>query len=159
MAKSLNRCEFIGNLGGDVESKALPNGNMVANFSIACSDDYKDKQSGQLVEQTDWIRVAAFGRTAEICAEYLRKGSKVWISGKMKTRSFEKDGQTRWVTEIKLEDMLMLDGKPEGGDRQARPQQSQPRAQSQPQPAPDYDSFDDDIPFADPYRGARSLLI
>jgi len=135
---------------------------MVANFSIGCSDDYKDKQSGQTVEQTDWIRITAFGKLAEICSEYLRKGSKVWVSGKMKTRSYEKDGQTKWVTEIKLEDMLMLDGKPDGGDRPQRPQQqNQPRPQSQPQqqPAPDYDSFDDDIPFADPYRGTRSLLI
>ena len=142
MAKSLNRCEFIGNLGGDVDMRYMPNGDAVANFSVGCSDSFKTKD-GQKKEQTEWVRCVAFRKLAEICGEYLHKGAKVYVSGKMQTREWEKDGVKRYTTEIIIDDMMMLGGKGEG--QQQAPHQQKPQAAAQ--PAPDYDSFDDDIPF------------
>lgn len=141
MAKSLNRCQFIGNLGGDVEVRLMPNGDAVANFSVGCSESFKTKD-GQQKEQTEWVRCVAFRKLGEICGEYLHKGAKVYISGKMQTREWEKDGVKRYSTEIVLDEMLMLGGKGEGQPQRHQP----PRAQQQSQQgaAPD---FDDDIPF------------
>lgn len=140
MSKDLNKCMFIGRLGNDPEVRAMPNGNPVASLSIACGDDYKDK-NGQKVEQTEWVRVVAFGRLAEVMAEYLRKGSKIYIEGKMRTRSWDKDGQKHYATEIVASEMLMLDSK---GD--AKPTTTHSQAQQDFQ-QPEQDSFDDDIPF------------
>lgn len=138
MAKSLNRCQFIGNLGSDVTMKYLPNGDAVANFSIGCSESFK--KDNQVVERTEWVRAVAFRKLGEICGEYLHKGAKVYVSGKMQTREWEKDGVKRYSTEIVLDEMLMLGGKGEGQPRQQQPQRAQ-------QPAPQPDAFDDDIPF------------
>ena len=165
MARGVNKVILIGNVGGDPETRYLPNGNAVTNITLATTDSWKDKQTGQLQERTEWHRVVLFGKVAEIAGEYLRKGSQCYIEGRLQTREWEKDGAKRYTTEVVVDmggTMQLLGGKPDGGDRPQRPQQqNQPRPQSQPQqqPAPDYDSFDDDIPFADPYRGARSLLI
>lgn len=165
MARGINRVILIGNVGGDPETRYMPNGNAVTNITLATTDSWKDKQTGQPVEKTEWHRVVLFGKVAEIAGEYLRKGSQCYIEGRLQTREWEKDGVKRYTTEVVVDmggTMQLLGGKPEGSDRPQRPQQqNQPRPQSQPQqpPAPDYDSFDDDIPFADPYRGARSLLI
>lgn len=140
MAKSLNRCQFIGNLGSDVTMKYLPNGDAVANFSIGCSESFK--KDGQVVERTEWVRAVAFRKLGEICGEYLHKGAKVYVSGKMQTREWEKDGVKRYSTEIVLDEMLMLGGKGEG---QPRTGSQQPKRAQQPAPQPD--DFDDDIPF------------
>lgn len=142
MAKSLNRCQFIGNLGGDVEMRYMPNGDAVANFSVGCSESFKTKD-GQQKEQTEWARCVAFRKLGEICGEYLHKGAKVYVSGKMQTREWEKDGVKRYSTEIVLDDMLMLGGKGEG-----QPQRQQPQRAQQPMAAqPDFDDDLDSIPF------------
>jgi len=110
MSKDLNQCNFIGRLGADPETKHLPNGDAVCNFTIAVGDDYKDK-SGQKVEQTEWVRIVAFRGLADVVGKYLQKGSKVFVSGKYRTRSWEKDGQKHYSTEIVANDMQMLDAK------------------------------------------------
>jgi single-strand DNA-binding protein len=143
MSKSLNSCNFIGFLGRDVETRAMPSGKSVANFSIAVSDGYRDKQTGEIVDQTEWVRCVAFDKLADICSQYLRKGSKVYVSGRMKTRKWQdKDGVDRYATEIVLENMQMLDSRPVEG-RQAAPAQAAP-AQAQQE---GFGDFDDDIPF------------
>lgn len=116
MARSLNQCSFIGNLGRDPETRYLPSGGAVTNFTIAVSDDYKDK-TGQMVEQTEWVRLVAYGKLAEVCGEYLKKGSKVFVQGKMKTRKYQDraTGQDRYSTEVQIENMQMLDSRQGGG--------------------------------------------
>ena len=161
---NLNRWEGIGRLGQDIEMRYMPNGNAVANFSIAVDDSYKDKQTGQKVEQTEWVRCVAFGKSAEFLGEWLRKGARVLAVGKLKTREYEKDGIKRYVTEIHLgQGTEIIDWPPK--DEPRRQSHSQDRAARQPaprpqqqQPAPNYDSFDDDIPFDNPYRGTRCLI-
>lgn len=109
---SLNHCTFIGHLGKDPEIRYLPNGEAIANFSIACSETWKDK-SGEKQEKTEWVRVSAFGKLAGIIGEYLTKGSQVFISGKMQTRKWtNKEGQDQYTTEIVAHEMKMLGGKP-----------------------------------------------
>ena len=148
MARSLNQCNFIGNLGRDVELRYLPSGQAVASFSIAVSDDYKDKD-GNKVEQTEWVRISAFGKLGEICGQYLQKGSKIFVSGRMKTRKWQaQDGTDRYSTEIVASEMQMLDSRTElaGGTGEPRSSASGDgghRASAPPQ-TPD---FDDDIPF------------
>ena len=156
MARGINRVILIGNLGGDPETRYLPNGNAVTNLTLATSDSWKDKQSGQMQERTEWHRVSLFGKIAEIAGQYLSKGSKVYIEGRLQTREWEKDGVKRYTTEIIVDmggSMQMLDSR---GDNAGSPQRSQParppaqqRAapQANAQPDPNYDSFDDDIPF------------
>jgi len=115
MARSLNSCNFIGNLGKDVEIRVMPSGVSVANFSIAVADGYKDKQTGEQVDATEWVRCTAFGKLAEICGQYLQKGSKVYVSGRMKTRKYDKEGVTHYATEIALDNIQMLDSRSEKG--------------------------------------------
>ena len=107
----VNRVTIIGNLGQDVELKYIPNGNAVANITIATSEKYKDKNSGEKVEKTEWHRIVMFKHLAEIAGEYLKKGSKVYIEGKLQTRKWDKDGQTHYSTEIVANQMQMLDSK------------------------------------------------
>ncbi|WP_120997538.1 single-stranded DNA-binding protein [Stutzerimonas urumqiensis] len=162
MARGVNKVILVGNVGGDPETRYMPNGNAVTNITLATTDSWKDKQSGQLQERTEWHRVVLFGKVAEIAGEYLRKGSQCYIEGRLQTRKWQgQDGQDRYTTEIVVDmngTMQLLGGRGgSGGDdapRQPRPQrepQQAPRqSQAQPaaqQPAPDYDSFDDDIPF------------
>jgi single-strand DNA-binding protein len=157
MARGINKVILIGNVGGDPEVRYLPNGNAVANVTLATSDSWKDKQTGQQQERTEWHRVVFFGRIAEVVGEYVRKGSKMYIEGRLQTREWEKDGTKRYTTEIVVDiggQMQLLDGRPaDAGTNQgsAQPQQRQQRPQNQApaqqQSAPDYDSFDDFIPF------------
>lgn len=141
----LNKAMIIGNLGGDPDMRYMPSGDAVANFSVATTEKWKDKQTGEQKEATEWHRVSCFGRLAEICGEYLRKGSKVYIEGSIQTRSYEKDGIKRYSTEIKARTMKMLDSR---GDNQqggySNPNPTTGQDTSSP-PAPD--DFDDDIPF------------
>jgi len=150
MSKDLNLCQFIGRLGADPDTRATNNGSTVASFNMACGDDYKDKQ-GQKVEQTEWIRVTAFGRLAEIMGQYLHKGSLVYISGKMVTRKWQdQSGADRWTTEINARELQMLDSKPQDQQQPAQPQQAPQQAQPQQQQAPHTqaaDTFDQDVPF------------
>ncbi|WP_324731016.1 single-stranded DNA-binding protein [Pseudomonas paeninsulae] len=165
MARGVNKVIIVGSCGQDPETRYLPNGNAVTNLSLATSEQWTDKQTGQKVEKTEWHRVSLFGKVAEIAGEYLRKGSQCYIEGKLQTREWEKDGIKRYTTEIVVDmqgTLQLLGGKPEGGDRApqqrsqqqqrpADPQQAgrqQPARQPQSQQAAPPDSLDDDIPFA-----------
>lgn len=141
MANDLNQCTFTGRLGRDVEQRFLPNGDAVANFSIAVGWKSKDK------EGAEWVNIVAFGKLAEICAQYLSKGSKVLISGAMRTRKWQdKAGNDKYTTEIVADKMLMLDGKQERSDPQDDNAASH-EAQRPAQRAPSGADFEDDIPF------------
>lgn len=133
MSRSLNKATLIGVLGRDPEMRYMPNGNAVCNFSIATDESYTDKNSNQKVEKTEWHKINAFGKLAEIMGQYLKKGSKVYIEGKLQTREWEKDGIKRYSTEIVASQMLMLDSK-QGQQTQQAPQQ-QPAVGYQQPPA------------------------
>lgn len=133
----MQKVTAIGNLGRDPETRYTQGGTAVTNWSIAVSEKWKDKQSGEMREETEWINCVAFNRLAEIAAEYLRKGSKVYIEGKMKTRMWEQDGIKRYKTEINVRELEMLSKKTESGGF----------SNSQPPAMPAAEDFDDDIPF------------
>lgn len=144
----LNHCQFIGNLGNDPEARTMPNGDTAVNISVACSEKWKDKQTGESKEHTEWIRVSYFGRMADIIVQYLHKGSKVYVSGQMRTRKYtDSNGVEKYATDIKGRDVKFLDpaGSSNGGQQQA-PQQNQQPAQQYQQPQQPQ-NFDDDIPF------------
>lgn len=169
-SRGVNKVILVGNCGNDPETKYLPSGSAVTNLSIATSETWKDKQTGQQQERTEWHRVVFFNRLGEIAGEYLKKGSKVYVEGALRTRKWQgQDGQDRYTTEIVANEMQMLDSRG-GGDSgmgggqynqapaaQSQSQSQPPQAQggSQPQqqpqqggqPAPSFDDFDDDIPF------------
>ena len=107
----INKAIIVGNLGQDPEKKVTENGITITTFSVATTEKWKDKNSGENLEQTEWHRVVTFRRLAEICADFLRKGSKVYIEGKLQTRSWEKDGIKRYSTEIVAQEMKMLDSR------------------------------------------------
>ena len=112
MARGINKVILVGNLGADPETRYMPSGGAVTNLSIATSESWKDKQSGEQNERTEWHRVAMFNRLAEIAAEYLRKGSQVYIEGKLRTRKWQdRDGNDRYTTEIIADEMQMLGGR------------------------------------------------
>ena len=152
MARGVNKVILIGNLGVDPETRFLPSGGAVTNVTLATSESWKDKQSGQMQERTEWHRIVFFNKLAEIAGEYLKKGSKVYVEGSIRTRKWQgQDGQDRFTTEIVASEMQMLDGR---GDGQAAAQQAQGQAPAQQQYTappggfnPPADDFDDDIPF------------
>jgi len=116
MSRGVNKVIIVGNLGKDPETRYMPSGSAVTNLSIATTEAWKDKQSGDQQERTEWHKVAMFGRLAEIAAEYLRKGSQVYIEGKLRTRKWQdKEGKDRWTTEIVADEMQMLGSKGGGG--------------------------------------------
>jgi single-strand DNA-binding protein len=116
MARGINKVILIGNLGADPETRAMPSGMTVANIRIATSENWKDKQSGENKERTEWHNVAMFGRLGEIAGEYLKKGSKVYIEGSLRTRKWQdKSGNDRYTTEIIANEMQMLDSRGGGG--------------------------------------------
>jgi single-strand DNA-binding protein len=151
-SRGVNKVILVGNLGNDPDVRYMPNGNAVANVSLATSDSWKDKNTGEQQERTEWHRVVFFNRLAEIVEQYVKKGSKIYVEGRLQTRSWEQDGVKRYTTEIVASEMQMLDSRGSAGsdfgDSQPA-QQSQPAAQSKPaQSAPqNFDNFDDDIPF------------
>lgn len=152
MARGVNKVILVGTCGQDPEVRYLPNSTAVTNLSLATSEQWTDKQSGQKVEKTEWHRVSLFGKVAEIAGEYLRKGSQVYIEGKLQTREWEKDGIKRYTTEIVVDmqgTMQLLGGRPQEDQQGPRSGQQQ-RPQQSPQPAPqpgDDDGLDPDIPF------------
>ena len=111
MGRSVNKVTLIGTLGRDPEVRYMPNGNAVANLSLATDESYNDRQTGQKVEQTEWHRITVYGKLAEIVQQYLKKGARAYFEGKLRTREWEKDGVKRYTTEIIANDMLMLDGR------------------------------------------------
>ena len=161
MARGVNKVILIGNCGQDPETKYLPSGSAVTNLSVATSESWKDKQTGGVQERTEWHRVVFFNRLAEVAGEYLRKGSKVYVEGSLRTRKWQdKSGADRYTTEIVASEMQMLDGRGQesgaghqqesgGAYRQsAAPRASGPSTQpNQPEIHADEAPFDDDIPF------------
>ena len=158
-SRGINKVILVGNAGNDPEFRVMPNGNGVANVSLATSETWKDKSTGDQQEKTEWHRVIFFNRLAEIVEQYIKKGSKLYIEGRLQTRSWEQDGVKRYTTEIVASEMQMLDSRG-GGDNSFGQNQSQgqgggaaPAARSSstsavPQAAPaNFDNFDDDIPF------------
>ncbi len=148
---SVNKCIFIGNLGRDPEIRYMPSGDAMANFSIACTDSFKDK-SGAKQERTEWVRIVMFGKQAEIAGEYLKKGSSVYIEGRIQTREWDgQDGVKRNRTEIVTENMILLDRPPAGGGPMPRAAAAAPAAMPTPAPmpasAPDDEIKIEDIPF------------
>lgn len=153
----LNRCTFIGRLGRDPELRYAASGTAIVNISIACGEKWKDKQTGEMQERTEWINVVLFGRRAEVVAEYCRKGSQVYIEGKFRTRKWQdNNGNDRWTTEVHADDIKLLGSPRNGGGGQQQqynpPQQrgaqrQQPQRQQPQRQQPDPDAFDDDIPF------------
>jgi len=149
MARGVNKVILVGNLGADPDTKYMPSGSALTNLSVATTDSWKDKQTGEQVEKTEWHRVVMFDRLAEIAGEYLKKGSQVYIEGKLQTRKWQdKEGHDRYTTEIRARDMQMLGSR--GGAGMGAPSQGSysgsqaGSAAAAPQPEPE---FDDDIPF------------
>ena len=157
MAKgSINKVILIGNLGRDPEVRYTPNGLAVANLNIATTESWKDKQSGETQEKTEWHRIVMYSRLAEIAGEYLRKGSKIYIEGRLQTRKWQDktSGQDRYTTEIVADSMQMLDSKGSVGGNDGGMSHSAPQSEPLTQSAPNQASseavgagFDDDIPF------------
>ena len=159
MARGINKVILIGNLGRDPETRYAQNGGAVTNFSVATSESWRDRTSGEQQERTEWHNVVCFARLAEIAGEYLRKGSKVYIEGSLRTSSWEQDGQKRYKTEVMARELQMLDsrggggqgmggpagdyepsGAPSGFSNQAAPVDNGPTLS-------DDSNFEDDIPF------------
>jgi single-strand DNA-binding protein len=151
MARGINKVILVGNLGADPELRYTGSGTAVANLSVATNESYKDRD-GNLVDRTEWHRVVAWDKLAEICGEYLKKGSQVYFEGSLQTRSYEdKDGVTKYTTEIKAREMLMLGGRADenGFSGRSQPAQQRPQQKQQPQMQEEFDTFepDDDLPF------------
>jgi len=177
MARGINKVILIGNMGNDPELRYMPNGGAVCNISVATSEGWRDKQSGEVRERTEWHRVVLYNRTAEVAGQYLHKGSKVYIEGRLQTRKWTgNDGQDRYTTEIIANDLQMLDSKQGGasgnyaapastpayghsstsqssGGYQSTPSTSQQHAapdyaaSHMDEPVPELDGFNDDVPF------------
>lgn len=161
-SRGVNKVILVGNVGNDPEFRVMPNGNGVANVSLATSETWKDKNTGDQQEKTEWHRVIFFNRLAEIVEQYVKKGTKLYVEGRLQTRSWEQDGVKRYTTEIVASEMQMLDSRGSAdanrGDNAfaqqapgaaAAPQAAQASSSSAaPQTAPaNFDNFDDDIPF------------
>lgn len=142
MSRGINKVILVGNLGQDPDTRYMPNGKAVTNIRIATSEQWKDRETGDQKEKTEWHTVVLFDKLGEIAGEYLRKGSQVYIEGSLRTRKWtDKEGKDRYSTEIVARDMQMLGGKPQGGERAAQPKQ-------QPASSSDWpDDFNDDIPL------------
>ncbi len=146
MARGINKVILVGNCGQDPEVRQAPSGS-IANISIATSKSWKDKNSGQQQERTEWHRVVFFNRLAEIVAEYVKRGSKVYVEGSLRTRKWQtKDGQDRYTTEIVASEMQMLDGRSDGGQSGAPSNAYEAIAKGNPQ-SQQSTTMDDDIPF------------
>lgn len=146
--RGVNKVIIVGRLGDNPETKCMPSGGAVTVVSVATSEDWKDKQSGEKQERTEWHRVVFYNKLAEIAGEYLTKGAQVYVEGKLRTRKWDKNGVDHYITEIIAEEMQMLGNKPEGAPANkpaaAGKQSQKPAATPAPAPA---DPFDDDVPF------------
>ena len=161
MARGINKVILVGNLGKDPETRYFPDGGALTNVTLATSESWKDRTTGEQQERTEWHKITFRGRLAEIAGEYLRKGSKIYVEGKLQTHKWQdQQGQDRYTTEINALEMQMLDSRggasddqgssnrPQQQARQAAPQQqNQSQYQNQSQPEPMAQGFDDDIPF------------
>ena len=150
---SVNKWIGIGNLGKDPEVRYSASGEAIANFSIACTESWKDKSSGEKKEMTEWVRCSCFGKLAEICGQWLKKGAQVYIEGSLRTRKWtDKEGVERYTTEIRMDQMVMLGSKGDGQQRSNPNTENYEAAPSPPRPAqnkpkPGFEDLGDDIPF------------
>ena len=159
---SLNKVQIIGNLGRDPETRYMPSGDAMTSITVATTENWKDKATGEKKEQTEWHRITFFGKLAEIAGQYLKKGSQVYVEGSLRTRKYtDKDGVEKYATDIKADTMQMLgsrqgmggapmDDESYGGGAPAAPRQSAapaPRQAPASRPAPNFSDMDDDIPF------------
>lgn len=158
---SVNKVIIVGNLGRDPETRYMPNGEAVTNITVATTESWKDKNSGEKKEVTEWNRIVFYRKLAEIAGQYLKKGSSVYIEGRLQTRKWQdKDGSDRYTTEIIADTMQMLGGRVSDSDEEQEPrsqqhtqQQAKPKSAQQPaqrtvdRPAPSFSDMDDDIPF------------
>ena len=155
MARGVNKVILIGNLGSDPEVRYTPDGVPVANFNLATSESWNDRNTGERQERTEWHRLVLWRKLAEIAGQYLKKGARIYVEGKLQTRSWDdQSGQKRYTTEVVVNDMQMLDSRSEGGgggsgysDRPAGGQNAGPAAQSEAPPPPGPGGDDDDLPF------------
>ena len=151
MARGVNKVILVGNCGKDPETRYMPSGGAVTNVSIATSESWKDKQTGETKERTEWHNIVFFNRLGEIAGEYLRKGSQIYVEGSLRTRKWQdKSGGDRYTTEIVASEMQMLGSRSGGGDSYAPAQSQQDNESSsrhEPAAAMVDDGFDDDIPF------------
>jgi single-strand DNA-binding protein len=158
MARGVNKVILVGNLGADPDTRYMPSGKAVTNIRVATSESWKDRTTGDMQERTEWHSVVMYDKLGEIAAEYLRKGSQVYIEGKIRTRKWQdKEGKDRYTTEIIADQMQMLGSRGGGGGAPSEPRE--PRSASRPAPAEDRSAapvdegsggggeFDDDIPF------------
>ena len=147
MARGINKVILVATVGKDPEVKYMPSGGAVVNLTAATNESWKDKQTGEKKERTEWHRLTYYNRLAEIVGEYVRKGSQIYIEGRLRTRDYEKEGQKHYVTEIMVDEMQMLGGRGgAGGDRSMR-DEAPSRAPMASEPAGAGDFQDDDIPF------------
>lgn len=146
---SLNKVQIIGNLGRDPETRYMPSGDAMTTLAVATSETWEDKTTGEKKEATEWHRITFFGKLAEIAGQYLKKGSKVYIEGSLRSRKFkDKDGVEKYATDIRADQMIMLYGKQDGQSsdhKSSTPTQSAPHPAQR--PAPSFDDMDDGIPF------------
>ena len=152
MSRGINKAVIVGTLGKDPEIRYATNGNAIVNISVATNESWKDKNTGENIEKTEWHRIVVFGRLAEICGQYLKKGSQVYFEGKLQTRKWQdQSGQDRYSTEIVANEMQMLGGRPIASDEKTEykpPQQKQsPSPQVSAAQVGDFADFDKDIPF------------
>jgi len=150
MARGINKVILIGNLGNDPETRYTSGGAAVANVSLATSESWKDRESGEQQERTEWHRVVFFGRLAEIVSEYLRKGSQIYVEGRLQTRKWQdKDGNDRYTTEVVANEMQMLGGRGGSADmgQSSAPPAEESKAAASSKGQADTDFVDDDIPF------------
>ena len=151
-SRGVNKVILVGNLGNDPEVRYMPNGNAVANVSLATSETWKDKSTGEQQEKTEWHRVVFFNRLAEIVEQYVKKGTKLYVEGRLQTRSWEQDGVKRYSTEVVANEMQMLDSRGSAsqdfsGSQIAAASAAQSSEQQAAAPPQNFDNFDDDIPF------------
>lgn len=154
---SVNKVIIVGNLGADPETRYLPSGEAVTNIRVATTDRWKDKQSGEMKEATEWHRISFFGRLAEVAGEYLKKGSQVYVEGSLRTRKWQdKEGQDRYSTDIRGDVMQMLGRREGGGEMRGgemrgggapEPRAAEPKPAAAKKPAGKFDDMEDDIPF------------
>ena len=151
---SVNKVILVGNLGRDPEMRSFPNGDQVANVTLATTDKWKDKQSGEPREHTEWHRLVFNGRLAEIAGQYLRKGSQIYVEGSIRTRKWQdQSGQDRYATEVRVDQMQMLGGRQDADSGERQPSRAAPARSPAPPRAPapsqgsGFDDMDDDIPF------------
>ncbi len=138
-SRGINKAIIVGNVGNDPDIRTMPNGNQVVNLSLATSDEWKDKETGEKKEKTEWHRCIFFNQIADIAAKYVNKGSKLYIEGRLQTRSYEQDGVKKYSTEIVVKDMQMLDSKKDSTNNEVKEASQNDLSK--------FSNFDDDIPF------------